>query len=82
MSRKSAAVLLQSQSWSEYSKWTPSKPAAEAATRRLKGMLGRLEPMDADTRFIAEFAEQVRLPSSLRRPACSDSRSSCGDTMV
>lgn len=72
-------VLLQSQSWSEYSKWPPSKPAVEAATRRLKGMLARLEPMDADTRFIAEFAEQVRLPTCLCRPACMDVLASCRD---
>ena len=55
-------LLLQSQSWSEYSKWTPLKAAAEGAVRRLKGMTGRLERMDADARFIAELAEQVRLP--------------------
>ena len=39
--------------------------------RRLKGMTGRLERMDADPRFIAELAEQVPCNADDRCPVFS-----------
>lgn len=53
------AAPAQSQTWSEFSRWTADKPATEVAVRKLRGMSGRMERMDADAAFTVELAQQV-----------------------
>ena len=55
------AVMLQSQTWSDFSRWTANKPAAETAVRKLRSMSGRLERQDADGAFVVDLAQQVSM---------------------